>query len=88
MSSLSKLQTAGRLSDIQAEVLIPAARLYQSLQQVHRLCLEGRLDPETAPKGLRQLLARAGEMPDFERLEVHVRATLAGVKTLFDEIIL
>jgi glutamate-ammonia-ligase adenylyltransferase len=87
LNALGKLQAAGLLSAGPAEILLPAARLYQSLQQVHRLCLEGPFVPETAPRGLRQLLARAAELPDFERLEAHLGATLASVLGLFDEIV-
>jgi glutamate-ammonia-ligase adenylyltransferase len=87
LTALARLRAAGLLSDSHAEVLIPAARLYQGLQQVHRLCLEGPMVPEQAPKGLLQLLARAAGVPDFERLNGELQQTLSAVHVLFDEII-
>ena len=35
-----------------------------------------------------QALAAAGRVPDFERLEAHLRETLAAVAVLFDEIVI
>ena len=67
--------------------LIPAADLVNNLTQVLRLCLEGPFNPDTAPDGLKDLLARAGEVPDFTRLEGALRATLAEVAGLFDIIV-
>jgi [glutamine synthetase] adenylyltransferase / [glutamine synthetase]-adenylyl-L-tyrosine phosphorylase len=60
-----------------ADVLRPAVRLYHDLTQVLRLCLPGAFDPKTAAPGLLQLLARAGDVPDFATLE----ATLADMQT-------
>jgi glutamate-ammonia-ligase adenylyltransferase len=87
LTTLARLREAGALTEAQAETLIPAARLYQSLQQVHRLCLDGPFVPETAPRGLRLLLAKAAEMPDFDRLEAYLRTTLEQVRSVFEEII-
>ena len=87
LTALARLRDAGALSAVHADMLIPAARLYQSLQQVHRLCLDGPFVPETAPRGLRLLLAKAAELPDFERLEAHLRGTLESVRAAFEEII-
>ena len=47
----------------------------------------GAFQPETAPDGLKDLLAQAGEMPDFERLQGELRRTLAEVADLFDVIV-
>lgn len=82
-----KLRDAGVLSAAHAEVLIPAARLVHDLTQILRLCLEGPFDPATAPKGMKELLARAGDAESFSELEDRLRATLGAVARLFDEII-
>ncbi len=87
VQALRKLAEAGLLPPAHADVLIPAARLVNNLTQVLRLCLEGPFNPETAPDGLKDLLARAGEVPDFTRLEGALRATLAEVAGLFDIIV-
>jgi glutamate-ammonia-ligase adenylyltransferase len=49
--------------------------------------LEAPFDPSTAPSGLKALLARAGDAPDFPILERHVRNTLEDVSQLFSELI-
>src|SRR6185295_19092133 len=60
--ALSNLERAGCLP-------LPAARLLNNLTQVLRLCQDGPFTPKTAPDGLKLLLARAGDAPDFPRLE-------------------
>jgi len=70
-----------------ARRLIEATRLIHNLTQVIRLCLEAPFDPSTAPSGLKALLARAGDAPDFPILERHVRNTLEDVSQLFSELI-
>jgi len=82
-----KLAAAGLIAPEAMEVLLPAARLIHDLTQILRLCLEGPFDPKTAPHGLKELLARAGDAPTFAQLESHLRATLAGVAGLFDTLV-
>ncbi len=82
-----KLRDAGLLPLEQAEVLIPATRLMHDLTQILRLCLEGRFDPATAPSGLKELLANAGDAESFAGLEDRLRLTLARVAGLFNAII-
>ena len=80
---LEKLTAAGLLPGEASAVLIPAARLYQSLSQILRLCLDGPFDPANAPKGLAQLLARAGDVPDLVRLESAVQEAQHQVSDIF-----
>ncbi|MEX2319660.1 MAG: bifunctional [glutamine synthetase] adenylyltransferase/[glutamine synthetase]-adenylyl-L-tyrosine phosphorylase, partial [Bauldia sp.] len=61
----------------EADILLPALRLYQSLIQILRLCVDGPFKPERVPRGLLERLARAGELPDFARLDAHVQETEA-----------
>jgi [glutamine synthetase] adenylyltransferase / [glutamine synthetase]-adenylyl-L-tyrosine phosphorylase len=81
--ALEKLTMAGLLSPNASATLIPAARLYQSISQTARLCLDGPFDPSRAPKGLEQLLARAGDAPDMSRLEAGLEAAQGEVSALF-----
>ncbi|MCW5716952.1 MAG: bifunctional [glutamine synthetase] adenylyltransferase/[glutamine synthetase]-adenylyl-L-tyrosine phosphorylase [Bauldia sp.] len=78
---------AGVLSVRDAEILLPAIRLYQNLNQVLRLCIEGTFRPAEAPGGLREFLAVTGEMPDFARLEAHLVATETAVRATFERLI-
>jgi len=85
--ALTKLSAAGVLPPNDAEILIPAARLYFTLTQVLRLCLDKPFAAADAPLALRDLLARAAEMPDFETLEIRLKDTLAAVHQAFDRTI-
>jgi glutamate-ammonia-ligase adenylyltransferase len=85
--ALSKLAAAGALSAGDAEILIPAARLYHTLTQVLRLCLDKLFVAEEAPRALKDLLARASDMPDFSTLEASLKDTLVAVHEAFERIV-
>ena len=84
---LSAAAKAGLLPAREAEIVLPALRLYQALTQLLRLCVDGLFRPEEAPQGLLDLLARAGELPDFTSLDRHLRDTQAAVRASFERII-
>jgi [glutamine synthetase] adenylyltransferase / [glutamine synthetase]-adenylyl-L-tyrosine phosphorylase len=75
------------LSEREAEILLPALRLYQALIQVLRLCVDGPFAPEEASKGLLDLLARAGDLPDFASLDAHLKETEGEVRASFERLI-
>jgi len=85
--ALTKLSAAGVLSPADSEILIPAARLYHTLTQILRLCLDKPFAADKAPLALRELLARASDMPDFDTLEVMLKDTLAAVHEAFDRLV-
>jgi glutamate-ammonia-ligase adenylyltransferase len=85
--ALAKLSAAGVLSPGDAEILVPAARLYHTLTQVLRLCLDRPFVAEEAPRALKDLLARASDMPDFATLEATLKDTLQAVHEAFDRIV-
>jgi glutamate-ammonia-ligase adenylyltransferase len=87
VTALTNLSRAGLLQAAAADSLLPAARLFNNLTQVLRLCLDGPFAPEKAPDGLKGLLARAGEAPDFARLEADLAARQAEVAALFKGLI-
>ena len=87
LGAYRKLADAGILSGRDAECLTQATRLLHSLTQILRLCLEEAFDPATAPSGLKALLARAGDAPDFTTLEGELADTLAGVAARFSELV-
>lgn len=86
-AGLDRLAAAGILKTSDAEILCPAARLYHTLTQVLRLCLDGPFKAAEAPRGLTELLVRAADVADFAALENHVRATTTAVHEAFDRII-
>ncbi|MDQ0315139.1 bifunctional [glutamine synthetase] adenylyltransferase/[glutamine synthetase]-adenylyl-L-tyrosine phosphorylase [Amorphus orientalis] len=84
---LREASTCGLLDRTAAETLLPAARLYQALTQILRLAVDGAFNPEAAPKGVRDLLARAGDAPDFSRLEAELTDMQAAVRATFERVI-
>jgi glutamate-ammonia-ligase adenylyltransferase len=87
VTALVNLDRAGVLPPQAADVLLPAARLFGNLTQILRLCVDGPFAPEKAADGLKALLVRAGEAPDFSRLAADLAARQAAVATLFNEIV-
>ncbi len=85
--ALSKLSAAGVLTPGDAEILVPAARVYHTLTQVLRLCLDKPFVAAEAPRALKDLLARAAEMPDFVSLEANLQETLRAVRGTFDRVL-
>ena len=87
MAASPDLGEAGLLPPAAAEVLLPAARLLHNLTQVLRLCLDGPFEPAKAPDGLKDLLARAGEAPDFRVWRPIWRPARPRWPALFDQLI-
>lgn len=87
LAAYRKLSGKGILNAADSERLTQATQLIHNLTQILRLCLEEPFDPETAPSGLKALLARAGDAPDFSSLEAELRETLNGVAARFSDII-
>ena len=85
--ALSAAAKASLLSQKDSEILLSALHLYQALTQILRLCVDGPFKPDEAPKGLLELLARAGELPDFTTLDRHVRDTEEAVRRCFERLI-
>ena len=83
MLALRALEAAGVLAVDHAEILRAACRLYHDLTQVSRLCVVNDVDVENAPNGLRDLLAKAGGMPDFAALDAHLVETQKQVRHIF-----
>ncbi len=62
-------RAARRAAAAEAEILRSAARLYHDLTQILRLCVSDKFNPETAGEDLLQVMARAGDAPDFSSLQ-------------------
>jgi [glutamine synthetase] adenylyltransferase / [glutamine synthetase]-adenylyl-L-tyrosine phosphorylase len=83
-TSFKRLAEVGAISPDVADRLAEAAHLLHNLTQILRLCINEKFDPEKAPDGLKLLLARAGNVPDFRTLEAHLRAKTSDVAALFE----
>jgi len=87
IAALEHLSAAGGLSPDLAANLVRAARLEHGLTQVLRIALAGGFSPDTATRGLKALLARAGDAPDFSALEAQLAETEAQVRAIFEQIL-
>jgi [glutamine synthetase] adenylyltransferase / [glutamine synthetase]-adenylyl-L-tyrosine phosphorylase len=85
--ALTRLSAAGVLAPGNAEILVPAARLYHTLTEVLRLCLDKSFVADEAPRALKDLLVRASDMPDFATLEATLKDMLQAVHEAFDRIV-
>jgi len=85
--AFEKLRDADLIEPRHADVLLTATRLIHNLTQVIRISTEGSFDRDSAPLGLKELLARAGDVPSFAMLEEHLADTLAAVTRTFTEIV-
>ena len=70
-----------------AAILLPAAKLYQTLTQILQLCLDKPFDPETTPNGLKILLATSVGEADFSQLEARLENTQKQVSKLYQEMV-
>ena len=67
--------------------LVEAHGLYTMLSQIIRLCLTGAFDRADVPPGLRDLLLRSTDLPDFAVLEAHIQETWRKVREDFDRLL-
>lgn len=89
VSTTQVIEKAGKLGLLRqhdVEVLRPAARLYQDLTQILRLCVDAQFNPKNAGADLLRILARAGDAPDFSALEARLRETQTEVRRVFDSL--
>lgn len=87
LAALAKLAKAGVLDAATHEQLADAGRLIQDLTQLLRLSLDTGFDPETAPGGLKHMLALAGAAETFEDLENRLKSKLNDVHAAFDRLV-
>ncbi|MEN6541968.1 bifunctional [glutamine synthetase] adenylyltransferase/[glutamine synthetase]-adenylyl-L-tyrosine phosphorylase [Parvibaculum sp.] len=86
-AALQAIADAGIVSATDADTLLSAVDLTLNLTQAIRICVEGVFKPEEATPGLKALLARAGNAPDFSALEAQLRESQAAVHGIFERLI-
>ena len=87
VQALQKLQAHGLLEAGDAEPLIQAARLLNTVAHLLRICSEDGFAPEAAPDGLKSLLASACGEPEFSHVELKLVESQAAVRRLYDKLI-
>jgi glutamate-ammonia-ligase adenylyltransferase len=85
--ALQRCMAAGVLSEADGGDLLEALRLWQTVQGLLRLSLEGDFDPANAPAGLKQALARAAGVVDFAALEANMTARSARALQIFERLL-
>ncbi|MEP5926106.1 MAG: DUF294 nucleotidyltransferase-like domain-containing protein, partial [Nitratireductor sp.] len=85
--SLSRIAEANLLPPETADMLVRAIALIHNLTQVIRVCVEGVFNTAEASSGLRSLLARAGDAPDFPALEAELLENQRKVHEAFESIV-
>ena len=83
-TALAGLTEAGALSREEGRNLREALDLYDATAHRIALCVDGDFDPETAPAGLRSRLSEAAALPDFARLEAHIKESQVIVRAIFE----
>jgi glutamate-ammonia-ligase adenylyltransferase len=63
--------------------LVEAAHLYTGITQIIRLCLNGDVKREDFPPGLGDLICRACDLPDLDRVEAQLGETALSVRKVF-----
>lgn len=87
VQALQKLQANGLLAPGDAEPLIQAARLLNTVAHLLRICSEDGFVPEAAPDGLKSLLASACGEPELGHVELKLAESQATIRRLYDELI-
>ncbi len=87
VQALQKLQAHGVLAPGDAEPLIQAARLLNTVAHLLRICSEDGFVPEAAPDGLKSLLASACGEPELSHVELKLVESQATIRRLYDELI-
>lgn len=82
-AALLALQEHGILSSDDGAALREAHRLYSTMSQIIRLCVEGVYDPATAAPSLRRLVIHAGDLPSMDTVATHLEHTQADVRKRF-----
>ena len=87
-TALTRMGNAGLLDAARAGQLIEALDLWQGLQGMLRLTLEGQVPgTDSIPAGLRDILATVGGAADFTGLDEKMRAVAERTRGLYDELV-
>jgi glutamate-ammonia-ligase adenylyltransferase len=84
--ALERAKEAGLLAEEDWETLASAARLQLDLTQALRLALDKPFEADEAPEGLKLLLAKVGEAPDFKSLTADLAERQKTVRAVFTRI--
>ncbi len=88
VSTRQMLQQAdGLISPADLDVLLEALQLYDTVQQVLRLCTDEKFDPASAPPGLLHMVCAHTDMPDIRTVEGVLKNTQKAVREIFERLL-
>jgi len=82
-----ELAAQGHMERDVAEALAENTRLFQDVESLFRLCLEGAPSEENIPAGLVRALTRVANMPDLATLKAELGAREQHVLARYEELI-
>jgi glutamate-ammonia-ligase adenylyltransferase len=85
--ALGRVARAGLLDGERCADLIAAVRLWRNVQGLLRLSLTSKFDDATAPTGLRQVLAEAADVKNFDDLKAKMESAAATVRRHFADLV-
>lgn len=85
--ALALLKQRGALTEAQADRLLRAFDLEQTLLQIQRVAVEGVFHPETAAVGLKAAMVKATAAEDFSAMEAELSEAQTEVLALWREIL-
>ncbi len=87
IEALTRLRDSGALARKDADTLIEASEFQQALTQVLRIAVDGTLDPQSVTPGLKALLLRAVDAPDFEVLQYRLAEIQKSAHAIFEDVL-
>ena len=87
VGALERARAIGFLPSHMAETLIAAATLWQCVQGLLRLTVEGEVDEDTMPLALQRKLAASAYAPSFAALAADIRERALAVKEIYSVVI-
>jgi glutamate-ammonia-ligase adenylyltransferase len=87
IEALTRLRDSSALARKDADTIIEAGEFQQALTQVLRIAVDGTLDPQSVTPGLKALLLRAVEAPDFEVLQYRLAEMQKSAHAIFEDVL-
>ncbi|WP_020177974.1 bifunctional [glutamine synthetase] adenylyltransferase/[glutamine synthetase]-adenylyl-L-tyrosine phosphorylase [Methylopila sp. M107] len=84
--AIDRAQAAGLIDEKDRAALAQAAHLQLDLTQALKLAVEGAFDPDEAPEGLKLLLVRIAEAPDFQALTADLANRQKAARAAFKRV--
>lgn len=86
-SVFEELGATSHIDSVAASYLAETTRLFQDIEGLFRLCLEGPPTDENIPAGLARALIRVANMPDLANLKAELAARQHAVLESYEQIV-